>query len=132
MMPIYDVPSEKWKDFCRAFVRDHSGDAINLEIVSTPRGIFGVVDERIQYPCTALHDIFIDGDGASQPSLTVAVVGEQSRRAHHQIRAVRKVRLEQPEPLSTAGGQLLVEGEDGTSLRLLLSRPVIQGMLDGV
>ena len=62
----------------------------------------------------------------------VAVLGDRKRRERYQIRAVRHIRLEQSEPLASAGGQLLVEGENGTSLRLLLSEPVIRGMLDGV
>ena len=131
-MPIYDVPCEKWRAFCATFARDHEGVPVNLEIINAPRGIFGVIDERIQYPQAFLYDIFLNDDDASQPSLTVAVLGDRKRREHYQIRAVRHIRLEQSEPLASAGGQLLVEGENGTSLRLLLSEPVIRGMLDGV
>jgi hypothetical protein len=131
-MPIYDVPSDKWLSFCDAFVRDHAGESITLEIVKGPRSALGTVDERIQYPHAALYNIFIDGEPATRPSFTVAVIGDHNRRAHHQIRAVRNIRLEQPEPVASAGGQLLVEGEDGTSLHLVLSHPVVQGMLDGV
>jgi len=125
-MPIHDVPSEKWRGFCEAFVRDHAGERVSLEIASSPRGAFGSVDQRIEYPQAALQDIILDKDGATAPSLTVAVVGEHQRQAHHQIRAVRNIRLEQPEPVTRAAGQLLIEGEDGTSLRLMLACPLVR------
>lgn len=134
-MPVLDVPMEQWKDFLESFGREHRHDKVCLELPEQApeddREPAVPIDRDLRAPG---HEVkltnlaVMETDECSKLHLTAE--GKPGEEIKHDIDAIERVRVEQPE--GNRGGTLRIDALGTRTLLVRFAKPLVPGMLNGV
>ena len=130
-MSTYHLPEDRWTSYCSAVNREYAGRPVVLELPEGERGVWGTVDGQSLGYHGVLEELSLQIATSQLPTLLVTIT-DGARRMHHTMNGVARMSVEQPEPVGTAPGELVVEGEDGRTLTLRLPGSISPDLLAGL